>query len=132
MAGKSSLNSRIQDRLAGEIPGSTGAGVPMGHLKSLGAFLSDRDEDEIHKRVGHFTLIEVRRGKKNWSELINGALPIAVDRLLEFGGYLRDSYPLLSRPKRKKVKSYIKTLDTLKRILNRQSAADAPTPESRP
>ncbi len=45
----------------------------MGHLKSLGAFLSDGDEDEIHKRVGHFTLIEVRRGKKNWSELINGA-----------------------------------------------------------
>jgi hypothetical protein len=79
----------------------------MGHLKSLGAFLSDGDEDEIHKRVGHFTLIEVRRGKKNWSELINGALPIAVDRLLEFFGYLRDSYPLLSRPKRKKVKSYI-------------------------
>ena len=104
----------------------------MGHLKSLGAFLSDGDEDEIHKRVGHFTLIEVRRGKKNWSELINGALPIAVDRLLEFFGYLRDSYPLLSRPKRKKVKSYIKTLDTLKRILNRQTAADAPTPESRP
>jgi hypothetical protein len=55
----------------------------MGHLKSLGAFLSDGDEDEIHKRVGHFTLIEVRRGKKSWSELINGALPIAVDRLLE-------------------------------------------------
>ena len=48
----------------------------------LGTFLSDGDEDEIHKRVGHITLIEVRHGKKNWAELVKGCLPIAVDRLL--------------------------------------------------
>ena len=101
-------------------------------FKSPGAFLSRPDEDELHKRVGHVTLMEVRYGKKNWTELVTGAMPIAVDRLHEFFCFLRDSYPLLSGPKRKKVKSYIKTLETLKRVFNLPPAAGPPTGESRP
>ena len=53
-------------------------------FKSPGAFLSRPDQDELHKRVGHVTLMEVRYGKKNWTELVTGAMPIAVDRLHEF------------------------------------------------
>jgi hypothetical protein len=31
--------------------------------------------------IGHVTLMEVRYGKKDWTELVTGAMPIAVDRL---------------------------------------------------
>jgi hypothetical protein len=72
-------------------------------FESMGTFLSDLDEDEIHKRVGHITLIEVRHGKKNWAELVKGCLPIAVDRLLQFFLFLRDSYPSLSTATREDV-----------------------------
>jgi hypothetical protein len=54
-------------------------------------------------------------------------MPIGVDRLLQFFCFLRDSYPLLSGPKRRKVKSYMKNLEHLKSVLNLQSAAGAPT-----
>jgi hypothetical protein len=59
---------------------------------SPGAFLSDTDEAELHKRVGHITLIEVWGTKKDWGELISTSMPVALDRMLEFCCFLRDSY----------------------------------------
>ena len=59
---------------------------------SPGVFLSEPDEAGLHKRVGHITLIEVRYGKKDWGEFISTAIPVAIDRMLEFCRFLRDSY----------------------------------------
>lgn len=85
-------------------------------FRSPGPFLSGPDEDELHKRVGHITLIEVRRGKKDWTELVKSSLPIAVDRLLKFFCFLRDSYQL-SSSKREDVQFYIEQLEQLKRVV---------------
>lgn len=81
-----------------------------------GAFLSGDDEEEIHKRVGHITLIEVRSTKKIWDKLINNALPIALDRLLTFFAFLLgDAYqPPLSKGTRKQVEFYIRHLQRVK------------------
>jgi hypothetical protein len=87
-------------------------------FESPGAFLSDPDEDELHKRVGHITLMQVRYGEKNWAELIKGSLPIAVDRLLKFFVFLRDSYPSLSSAMREEVQFYIERLEQLKRLVS--------------
>jgi hypothetical protein len=87
-------------------------------FKSPGRFLSGADEKEIHKRVGHITLMNVRYGRKNWRELINGSLPIAVDRLLQFFCFLRDSYPSLSSAMREEVQLDIKRLEQLKKLVS--------------
>lgn len=100
-------------------------------FKSPGAFLSDQDEDEIHKRVGHITLIEVRHGKKDWNELVTDSLPIAIDRLLQFCCFLRDSYQPLSSSAREGVQFYITTLQSLKGVFNPQPATSLPTGGSR-
>jgi hypothetical protein len=81
---------------------------------SPGAFLSDTNEAELHKRVGHITLIEVRHGKKDWGELISASMPVAIDRRLAFCHFLRDSYSPLSDSGRETVKFYIETLTRLK------------------
>lgn len=86
-------------------------------FQSPGAFLRGPDEKEIHRRVGHITLLQVRYGPKNWAELINSSLPVAVDRLLQFFVFLRDSYPSLSAPTREDVQFYIETLEQLKRLV---------------
>jgi hypothetical protein len=85
-------------------------------FKSSGKFLSDDEEDEIHKRVGHITLSEVRRGKKDWAELIKRALPAALDRLLEFFLFLRDQYSL-SASARQDVEFYIERVTQLKKLV---------------
>jgi hypothetical protein len=89
-------------------------------FKSPGPFLKDSDEKEIHKRVGHITLIEVRHGPKDWAELVKSSLPIAVDGLLEFFRFLYDS-DQLSNPSRKHVQFYIERLDHIKELLNHKS-----------
>ena len=38
-------------------------------FKSPGPFLSDPDEKELHKRVGHISLMSVRYGEMNWDKL---------------------------------------------------------------
>jgi hypothetical protein len=81
---------------------------------SPGPFLSDTDEAELHKRVGHITLIEVRHGKKDWGELIATSMPIAIARMLKFCCFLRDSYSPLSDSGRETVKFYIERLERLK------------------
>jgi hypothetical protein len=87
-------------------------------FESPGAFLSVPEVAELHKRVGHITLMQVRYGPKDWTELVKGSLPIAVDRLLQFFRFLRDSYPHpLSRPKRIDVQFYIEKLGQLKRLV---------------
>lgn len=83
---------------------------------SPGAFLSDPDEAELHKRVGHITLIEVRHGKKDWGELISTAMPVAIDRMLEFCCFLRDTYSPLSNSGRGTVKFYIERLRGMKEL----------------
>jgi hypothetical protein len=83
---------------------------------SPGAFLSDTDEAELHKRVGHITLIEVRGTKKDWGELISTSMPVALDRMLEFCCFLRDSYSPLSDSGRETVKFYIERLSRMKEI----------------
>ena len=52
-------------------------------FQSPGPFLSDQDEAELHKRVGHITLKGVREGKKDWASLIKGSVPVPMDRSLE-------------------------------------------------
>ena len=83
---------------------------------SPGAFLSTEDEDELHKRVGHITLIEVRRGKKDWGKLIATFMPIAIDGMLKFCRFLRDWYSPLSDSGRETVKFYIKRLELLEKL----------------
>jgi hypothetical protein len=82
---------------------------------SPGPFLSDSDVDELHKRVGHITLMNVRYKEKNWGELIEGSLPRAIDKLLEFFRFLTDS-PSLSNPVREDVRFCIKRLEGLKTL----------------
>ena len=86
-------------------------------FKSPGPFLSSSDEQEIHKRVGHITLSEARHGKKNWAELVENSVSVAVDRLLEFFRFLRDSYPSLSEEKQKDVQFYIERLERMKILI---------------
>jgi hypothetical protein len=84
-------------------------------FESPGPVLSDQDEAEIHKRVGHITLIEVRHGPKDWAELVKSSMPIAVDRLLQFLCFLRDRYrPPLSDATRKDVQFLIGQLELIK------------------
>jgi hypothetical protein len=78
---------------------------------SPGPFLSETDEAELHKRVGHITLIEVRYGKKDWEELISTSMPVAIDRMIEFCRFLRDKYHPLPNSTRKTVKFYVQTLE---------------------
>jgi hypothetical protein len=87
-------------------------------FKSPGRFLSRADEKEIHRRIGHITLMNVRHGQKNWSELITGSLPLAVDRLLQFFCFLRDSYPSLSGATREEVQLDIRRLEQLKKLVS--------------
>jgi hypothetical protein len=86
--------------------------------KNPGPFLSPSDEDELHKRVGHITLSEARHGEKDWTELVNRSLPIAVDTSLKFFCFLRDSYQL-SSSKQKEVRFYIEHLELMKNHLSR-------------
>jgi hypothetical protein len=97
-------------------------------FKSSGAFLGDEDEAELHKRVGHITFKEVRERKKDWTKLIRGSVPVAIDRSLEFFRFLRDS-DQVSSSKREDAGYYIERLDHIKDLLNRQPAAGG---ESRP
>ena len=83
---------------------------------SPGPFLSEADEDELHKRIGHITLIDIRHGKKDWGELITTFMSIAIDRMLVFCCFLRDSYSPLSDTGRETVKFYIERLERLKEI----------------
>ena len=83
---------------------------------SPGAFLSTDDEDELHKRVGHITLIEVRKGKKDWGKLIATSMPIAIDGMLKFCRFLRDWYSPLSDSGRETVKFYIKRLEWFEKL----------------
>ena len=83
---------------------------------SPGAFLSDPHEDELHKRVGHITLMEVRYDKKNWGKFINGYMPFAVGRMLKFCCFLRESYSPLSSATRKRVQSDIERLEEFAEI----------------
>ena len=99
-------------------------------FQSSGPFLSDQDEAEIHKRVGHITLIEVRHGGKDWAELVAGSMPIVVARLLEFFRFLRDKP--LSGSARDDVQFLIGQLEQMKSFLGPQSAAAPPTAGSRP
>jgi hypothetical protein len=92
---------------------------------SPGAFLSEPDEAELHKRVGHITLIEVRNKKKDWGPLITGYMPIAVIRMLEFCCFLRDSYLPLSSSARQTVKFYIETLEGFAKIWPMTAAPNA-------
>jgi len=100
-------------------------------FKSRGPFLRDQDEAELHKRIGHITLSEVRRGKKDWTELVKSYVLIAVKRSLEFFRFLRASNQL-SGSKQEDVQFYVKTLERIKRRFNHQSAASTPLGESRP
>jgi hypothetical protein len=86
---------------------------------------------EIHKAVGHITLKEVREGKKDWTKLVKGSVPVAIDRSLQFFRFLRDS-DQLSSSKREDARYYIERLDHIKDLLNRQRATSLPTPEIRP
>ena len=79
-------------------------------FESPGPFLIDEDEEQLHRRVGHISLMSVRYGGKNWEELIERSVPVAVDRLLTFFGFLRDSYQPLSTSARENVQSYINHL----------------------
>jgi hypothetical protein len=83
-------------------------------FQSPGAFLTGDQEREIHKRVGHITLKEARDQQMDWTKLVNGCLPIAVDRLLTFFYFLRDEYPFLSNAAaRKEVHLSINQLERL-------------------
>jgi len=77
----------------------------------LGTFLSDGDEDEIHKRVGHITLIEVRHGKKNWAELSEVCQSQSIG-CSQFFLFLRDSYPSFSTAMREDVEFYIEKMSS--------------------
>lgn len=90
--------------------------------KSPGPFLSDEDEAELHKRVGHITLKEVRERKKDWTKLIRGSVPVAIDRSLEFFRFLRD-WDQVSSSMREDARYYIERLEHIKDLLNRQPAA---------
>ncbi len=55
-------------------------------FKSPGPFLSNEDEAELHKRVGHITLKEVRERKKDWTKLITGSVQLrSIDHSNSFG-----------------------------------------------
>jgi hypothetical protein len=86
--------------------------------------LSVPDETELHKRVGHITLKEVREGKKDWSGLVKGSVPVAIDRSLEFFRFLRDS-DHLSSSKQEDAQYYIERLERMKSLLNPQSLSTA-------
>ena len=92
-------------------------------FKSLpGPFLSGEDEAELHKRVGHVTLKEVREQKKDWTKLIRGSVPVAIDRSLEFFRFLRDS-DQVSNSTREDSRYYIERLEHINDLLNHQPAA---------
>ena len=79
---------------------------------SPGAFLSEDDEIELHRRVGHITLTEVRKKKKNWEEFLNLYMPIAVHSMIDFCRFCRDKYQQpLSHSTKRKVKDYVQTLE---------------------
>ena len=90
-------------------------------FESSGPFLSDEDEAELHKRVGHITLKEVREQKKDWTKLIRGSVPVAIDRSLEFFRFSRDSDEV-SSSMREDARYYIEHLEHIKELLNRQPA----------
>lgn len=94
-------------------------------FESPGPFLSDEYEGELHKRVGHITLMSVRYGEKNWEELIERSLPIAVDRLLKFCTFLRESYQPLSSSARGDVQFYIESLEQFAKIWPMTAGPDA-------
>jgi hypothetical protein len=91
-------------------------------FKSPGPFLSDEDEAELHKRVGHITLKEVREQKKDCTKLITGSVPVAIDRSREFFRFLRDA-DQVSSSMREDARYYIERLDSIKDFLSRQTAA---------
>jgi hypothetical protein len=91
-------------------------------FKSPGPFLSDEDEAELHKRVGHITLKEVRDRKKDWTELLRGYVPVAMEKSLEFFRFLCDS-DQVSGSMREDARYYIEQLDSIKDLLNRRTAA---------
>ena len=93
----------------------------FGFKSTGGPFLSDEDEAELHKRVGHITLKEVREQKKDWTKLIRGSVPVAIDRSLEFFRFLRDS-DQVSNSTREDSRYYIERLEHIKGLLNHQPA----------
>jgi hypothetical protein len=91
-------------------------------FKSPGPILSDEDEAELHKQVGHITLKEVRDRKKDWTELLRGYVPVAMEKSLEFFRFLCDS-DQVSGSMREDARYYIEQLDSIKDLLNRRTAA---------
>ena len=83
-------------------------------FQSPGGFLNRTEVIEINKRVGHITLKEVRKKKMDWRQLVQGCLPLAIDRLLTFFQFLRDNYPTLSSAAKADVQFYLDQLKTLK------------------
>jgi hypothetical protein len=100
-------------------------------FKSPGPFLDASEVKQINKGVGHITLKEAREGKKDWTELVKGSVPVAIDRSLEFFRFLRGS-DQLSSSKREEAEYYIERLERMKSLLNRQSAEVPATAASHP
>ncbi len=90
-------------------------------FKSPGPFLEGSEVKELHKRVGHITLKEVREEKKDWTKLVRGSVPAAIDRSLEFFRFLRDS-DQVSNSTREDTRYYIERLEHIKDLLNRRPA----------